>query len=121
MLPTAHLQPIENPLVDPVDIMLRDAELAEEERRLNNRTPYFTPVFINTERGESHTGFTRDVSRTGVGLLHRAPLELQPATVLITRSRGDTVELKMDITWCESCGDGWYVSGGGVRTARLRS
>ena len=107
-------------LVNRVRVMLEDAHAAQAERRLHDRTSFFTPVFVSTEDGQTHTGFTRDVSRTGISLLHRLPIEPQRVNLLLTRPTGGVVEMTVNLTWCNTCGEGWYISGGGVCDAQLR-
>jgi hypothetical protein len=97
-----------------VQLLLQDALQANEERRENGRTPFFHPVIIEFGTGEPcrQSAFTRDISETGIGLLHWTPIEPQPI-VITTRLRTDKiVGFNVDLSWCISCGEGWYISGG---------
>ena len=91
-----------------------DARESNAERRSHGRTPLFKPVILRMGEDFSvrHAAFTRDISPTGVGLLHSFPIE--PAEVMLTTQlhNRETIELIVDVTWCMSCGEGWYISGG---------
>ena len=93
---------------------LLDEEKAETgERRANMREPFFGPVTVVVrENGEQRTYscFSRDISPTGIGLLHNMPLESGKVTLAILRQSGD-VHLRGEIMWCRPCGEGWYLSG----------
>lgn len=84
------------------------------DRRGAARYPFFRPARIVPAEGRlnEHTAFTRELSTTGIGLLHS--LRLRPGLVTITLSTQDRVEVRLptEILWCRPCGDGWYVSGG---------
>ena len=54
--------------------------------------------------------FTRELSNTGIGLLHDVPLERGEVAVSL-QSQGRTVTFRTYIVWCKPCGR-WYLSGG---------
>ena len=100
-------------LRETVRIMLKDAKFVDEERRKQGRLPYFHPVMIKLDEGEElYSALTRDVSATGMGLLHWMPIESQVITVICHLHNEAVVRLRVDIDWCMSCGEGWYISGG---------
>lgn len=84
------------------------------DRRGAARYPFFRPVRIVPAEGSlgEHTAFTRELSTTGVGLLHSLRLNPGLVTMLLYTQEGDDVRLPTEILWCRPCGDGWYVSGG---------
>jgi len=84
------------------------------DRRGTGRTPFFGPVTISLggEEVPSFPAFARDLSPLGVGLLHIMPLEPGQVIVTLRDADGDSLSLRTQIVWCESAGEGWYVSGG---------
>lgn len=84
------------------------------DRRGAARYPFFRPVRIVPAEGRlaEHTAFTRELSTTGVGLLHNVRLRPGLVTIALRTQDGDEVRLPTEILWCRPCGDGWYVSGG---------
>jgi hypothetical protein len=84
------------------------------EGRNRLREPFLAPVFIQPE-GESGprlTGFSRDVSAEGIGLLHSFPLNSSDDVVVIPGPNRKPVKLQVKIAWCKPFGEGWYISGG---------
>ena len=93
--------------------MIEDAKLANDERRNNGRYPYFQPVMIQLKDSpELYSAFTRDVSLTGIGLLHWMPIQPQTITVMGKLTDGMDVRIGVRVVWCVPCGEGWYISGG---------
>ena len=97
-------------------------EIAEEEREQERqrsqdrragerRCPFFRPASIIRESESDHrySAFTRDISMSGIGLLHDFQLGLEVIDVLLA---DETRPLRLDVQWCRSCGAGWFVSGG---------
>ncbi len=93
--------------------IMDDAKAAEQTRRAHGRVPFFQPAFINLDKKETFSVFTRDISPDGMGLLHNMPIEPQIVNLAVHCSNGTIVELRLDLDWCLSCGEGWYISGGG--------
>ena len=89
-------------------------QLKETERRATDRQPFFRPVTINTHAGvgKKYSAFSRDISASGIGLLHNMPLELEEVNLTIGSESETEVRIRASIEWCESCGEGWYISGG---------
>jgi len=84
----------------------------QREDRWGIRYPFFRTVSIATEDGEQHSAFSRDISASGIGLLHQVELPPCSAEISITSARGYAVQVRTRIVWCQSCGGGWYISGG---------
>ena len=95
--------------------LLNEAKAIAGERRAEARHPFFRPVTITVEdKGgilRSFSAFATDISATGIGLLHNMALEVGEAIVTIKDGLGDSVRLRGEITWCQPCGEGWYLSG----------
>ncbi len=84
------------------------------DQRQNGRYPFFCPVTI-TPHDAAETklsAFMRNISRSGIGLLHNGRLETQRVTLTIPTIGGRSVDIQSKITWCKSFGEGLYASGG---------
>jgi len=92
-------------------------------RRTNGGHPFFRPLTI-ASRGDETTilrAFSTDISATGIGLLHKRPLEMQQLQLSFERPQ---LKCIMEVEWCEPCGEGWYLSGGrflGLSSLRVAS
>jgi len=87
-------------------------EVAEQEiqdGRANPRFPLFQPVTLH--RGvQLLSAFSRDVSETGMGLLHDMPIGGE-YKISIEDTDGCCFEMSGIVLWCRPCGQGWYISG----------
>jgi hypothetical protein len=88
----------------------RAANLAD--RRVEPRYPFFQPLAIQPRRTGCHqfSAFSRDISESGMGLLHNMPLDTEEVILTISGDDGAFV-LPGQIMWCRPCGEGWYLSG----------
>jgi hypothetical protein len=96
-----------------IRLLLREAREGEDERRAERRMPFFVPVRFSPARdgGRQFTCFSRDISATGMGLLHSEAVE--PGEVVLTipiKSCGD-IRIRSEIVWCQPCGEGWFMIG----------
>ena len=93
--------------------LIQDAKRTHGERRLRRRYPYFSPVHVRLcEQGEqSFSAFSIDIARDGVGLLHSFPVSPGPAIVTMRPRARDAIRIRVEIIWCNNCGEGWYTSG----------
>ena len=94
--------------------LLEAASTMATDQRQTGRYPFFRPVTITPQDAAKTklTAFIRDISPSGIGLLHNMRLETQRVTLTIPTIAGRSVDIKTEITWCKSCGEGWYASGG---------
>lgn len=93
--------------------LLEDAMEDGDERRAFGREPYVHPAMLKLENDEDrHSAFIRDVSVSGVGLIHFVPIEPQRISILTRRRNDDVLDVLVDIAWCVPCGEGCYMSGG---------
>lgn len=92
----------------------RELDYQEQlERRSKVRYPFFRAVTLAPDgEGRSYSAFTRDLTRSGVGLLHNMPLDHGEATLTIPSAQNDALRARITIVWCRPCGEGWYISGG---------
>jgi hypothetical protein len=79
--------------------------------RGNERLELSVPAEIRTSRGNTVAAMTREISRTGIGLLHRG--SVTPGDVII-RMASETREFQYNvrIEWCHPCDNGMFMSGG---------
>ena len=84
----------------------------DDNRRNARRFPFFQPVSISTpgSLGRDYSAFARDISESGIGLLHVMPLPEGTVDLMIETADGFCV-VPAKIAWCRSAGDGWYMSG----------
>ncbi len=79
--------------------------------RTNERLELSVPAEIKTPRGNTISAMTREISRTGIGLLHRGAVT--PGDVVV-RMASETREFQYNvrIEWCSPCDNGMFISGG---------
>jgi hypothetical protein len=79
--------------------------------RHNERIELAVPAEVVTRRGNSVPAMTREISRLGIGLLHRGSVSLGEVTVkMASESREYTY--RVAIEWCVPCENGMFMSGG---------
>jgi hypothetical protein len=96
-----------------VAVLLCEATDLGIDRRSLQREPYLKRVLIQRDSASAVTGFTREISDKGVGLLHSFALE--PKDIVEVSIEGPhqmSYRLQVETTWCSPLGDGWYASGG---------
>jgi hypothetical protein len=84
----------------------------KRQDRWGIRYPFFRVVSIETPDGNHFTAFSRDISASGIGLLHSVELPTGDVEISITTGRGYSVKVTTRVSWCQPCGEGWYISGG---------
>jgi hypothetical protein len=84
----------------------------KREDRWGIRYPFFRAVSIAMDCGHQYSAFSRDISASGIGLLHNVDLPTGDVDIHITSGRGYAVRVRTRISWCQSCGEGWFISGG---------
>ena len=97
-----------------VDRLLKEPrEISAREARGEVRQPFFRPVSLALRNGpvEKLSAFTREISASGVGLLHNAPIPSGETVITLTGASGTPIHLRAYIVWCKPCGEGWYLSG----------
>lgn len=83
----------------------------EDHHRVVDRLELSVPAEITTQRGNVVAAMTREISRFGVGLLHRGAIT--PGEVRIKlASDSREFEYKLRIEWCHPCEGGMFMSGG---------
>ena len=79
--------------------------------RSNERLELSVPAEIRTPRGNTIAAMTREISRTGIGLLHRGAVS--PGKVVVRMaSESREFQYNVQIEWCHPCDNGMFMSGG---------
>lgn len=79
--------------------------------RVVERLELSVPAEITTSRGNIVPAITREISRMGVGLMHRG--SISPGLVrLKLASESRDFEYQVRIEWCYPCEGGMFLSGG---------
>jgi hypothetical protein len=82
-----------------------------EHGRNAERLELSVPAEITTGRGNVISAMTREISRSGIGMLHRGVLSPGEATVRMA-SETREFEYAVLIEWCQPCDNGMFMSGG---------
>ena len=98
-------------LKDLQEILERIQKPDAENRRDMERLELSVPAEIVTQRGNTIPAMTREISRTGVGMLHRGAVSPGEVTLKMC---GDSksFEYRVLIEWCAPCDNGMFLSGG---------
>jgi hypothetical protein len=82
-----------------------------DHERAAERLDLSVPAEVITARGSTIPAMTREISRFGIGLLHRGSLQIGDVTV---KMASDTREYKylVRLEWCTPCENGMFISGG---------
>jgi hypothetical protein len=109
---------LESYLRDSVRQLIQAAQNGERwERRQHVRYSYHRPVTINLDHSMQHfSALTREISQTGVGLLHEHPVRTDDVISMTMQYKsGYAVTVPMVGVWCRPCGAHWYISNGCFR------
>jgi len=79
--------------------------------RVAERLELSVPAEITTSRGNIVPAITREISRLGVGLMHRGSISPGPVRVKLASETRD-FEYQVQIEWCHPCEGGMFLSGG---------
>lgn len=82
----------------------------DSENRSNPRYPFFQPITI-TRGAERISAISRDVSTTGIGVLHNVPLPAGRLVLGIPCEIGNVIHLSGEVVWRKEFGEGWQLSG----------
>ena len=81
--------------------------------RESERLELNIPAEILTAQGNAIPSMTRDISFTGIGLLHCDPIDLGNVTVHLASDSYQCC-FQMAIEWCSPCENGMFKSGGRI-------
>lgn len=79
--------------------------------RNNERIELMVPAEVTTTRGNTIPAMTREISRFGIGLLHRGAMSLGEVTVKMA-SDSREYSYGVAVEWCMPCENGMFMSGG---------
>ena len=110
----ASVERTENELVSGLFGLLNEAIAHDVDCRVQLCDPYVSPVVIYLDKDQTQclTGVTRNISTTGVGLVHSRPIACRELKIEILGDTQEPTLLYVKIESCESLCDGWYVSHG---------
>lgn len=83
----------------------------QTHQRAAERLELAVPAEITTSRGNTVSGMTREISRFGIGLLHKGYVTPDEVTVRMA-SDAREFEYRVKIEWCRPCENGMFLSGG---------
>jgi hypothetical protein len=104
--------PWSRPTLKDLQEILENLQKPDTDNRRNiERLELSVPAEIRTARGNTVAAMTREISRSGIGILHRGSISLGEVTV---KMAGDsqTFEYRVVIEWCTPCDNGMFMSGG---------
>ncbi len=104
--------PWSRPSVADLRAILESIEKQEEVNlREHERIELNVPAEIQTRRGNTVDAMTREISRLGIGLVHRGAIRPGEVTVkMASESRQYTYRVELE--WCTPCDNGMFISGG---------
>lgn len=107
------VDPWSRPTLKDLQEILESIERPElfEDVRTAERLELSVPAEITTRRGNTISAMTREISRTGIGLVHRGSIRLGEVTVKMA-SETREFEYRVLIEWCQPCENGMFLSGG---------
>lgn len=92
---------------------LLEAARSNSDRRVDIRHAFFTAVTLRSVTAPSLliSAFSREISVSGIGLLHGAPIVVGANYEIDIRIEDFRVHKTARVIWCRNVGDGWFVSG----------
>ncbi len=104
--------PWSRPTMDDLRAVLESIGQEEtDNNRAVDRLELSVPAEIITSRGNTISAVTREISRFGLGVLHRGAIS--PGEVIIKMaSESREFEYRVEIKWCTPCDNGMFISGG---------
>lgn len=106
------VDPWSRPSMQDLQRVLESIEKSEAENlREAERLELSVPAEVSTGRGNTVSCMTREISRLGIGLLHRGALTPGEVTVRMA-SETRQFEYRVLVEWCYPCENGMFMSGG---------
>lgn len=94
--------------------ILTAAALRDRDSRGDVRYPLNRPVVIHAA-GQTIKALTREISRSGIGLTHKAPLARGECHLTAVLQCGQVARIPISVRWCQQLDDGWFISGAQFR------
>lgn len=89
----------------------------EDHNRVAERLELSVPAEVVTARGNTIAAMTREISRFGIGLVHKGSISPSEVTVRMA-SESREFEYQVLIEWCQPTDNGMFLSGGRFLTRR---
>lgn len=106
------VDPWSRPTLKDLQRVLESIEKAEADHgREAERLELSVPAEMITARGNTIAAMTREISRSGLGLLHRGSVSPGAVTVKMASESREFV-YRVQIEWCTPCENGMFMSGG---------
>ena len=86
-------------------------ESSETHNRSVERLELSVPAEVVTSRGNTVSAMTREISRFGIGLIHRGAITPGEVTLKLA-SDTRQFEYRVLLEWCTPCDGGMFLSGG---------
>jgi hypothetical protein len=83
----------------------------ESHNREAERIELSVPAEIITSRGNTIAAMTREISRTGIGLVHKGSVSIGDVRIKLASDTRE-FEYSVRIEWCQPCERGMFLSGG---------
>ena len=100
------------PTVDDLKSVLESIGKSDaSHNRSAERLELSVPAEVTTPRGATVSAMTREISRFGIGLLHRGVIAPGEMTVKLA-SDSRQYEYRVLLEWCQPCDNGMFISGG---------
>ena len=110
--------PWDRPTLEDVRRILESIGRSEEDHsRVAERLDLSVPAEVSTLRGNTVSAMTREISRFGIGLVHKGQIEPGEVTVRMA-SESREFEYRVLLEWCHPSDDGMFLSGGRFLTRR---
>ena len=105
--------PWSRPSIEVLRRILESIDRDEESANLRTaeRLELSVPAEITTSRGNTVSAMTREISRNGLGLLHRGCLSPGEVTIRMA-SDSREFEYRVMVEWCVPTESGMFLSGG---------
>ncbi len=104
--------PWSRPTVEDLQRILESIGKSDRENlREAERLELSVPAEITTQRGNTISAMTREISRLGIGMAHRGSVTPGEVTVRMA-SETRKFEYRVLIEWCHPCENGMFLSGG---------
>ena len=104
--------PWSRPSVQDLRAVLESIERVDgSNNRSQERIELTVPAEITTSRGNTVAAMTREISRFGIGMLHRGSVSLGEVTVRMA-SESREYCYRVALEWCMPCENGMFISGG---------
>ncbi len=90
--------------------LLMAAANRHQDGRTDVRYPIVRPVLIQLNNS-TYRGLSREISHSGIGLVHHTRLRLERCFLVISFADCTTSLIPVRVVWCRQLGEAWFISG----------